>query len=59
MDEHNIKLAHFAKQLCGGLSNEFVASAFYYVKPLQCAAMPVKMIDNRKYWMRIAVKTGA
>ena len=27
LDEHNSKLAHFAKQLCGGLSDAFVASA--------------------------------
>ena len=27
LDEHNSKLAHFAKQLCVGLSDAFVASA--------------------------------
>jgi len=53
LDNINIELAKYAKRLTKGMTNDLLAAAFYWVKPLHCTGMDPKRWEIRDYWLRL------
>jgi hypothetical protein len=48
MDDINRRVCPLAWGLNRGLSDQYLCSAFYYIRLLHCGGLPIRMVDIRR-----------